>query len=52
MHLIADQVPLLLVVVLPEEPRFVWRQIHRVLKIEEGSISFMYDQTSPFCLYI
>ncbi len=34
MHLVADQVPLLLIVVLSEEPGFVWRQVHRILKIK------------------
>lgn len=31
-HLVTDQVPLLLVVVLSEEPGFVWRQVHGILK--------------------
>lgn len=30
-HLVTDQVPLLLIVVLPEEAGFVGRQVHRIL---------------------
>lgn len=32
-HLVADQVPFLFIVILSEEPGFVWRQVHRILKI-------------------
>ncbi len=36
-HLITDEFPLLLVVILPQQSRFVWREIHRVLKERKRS---------------
>lgn len=32
-HLVTDQIPLLLIVILSEEPGLVWGEVHRILKI-------------------
>ena len=37
-HLVADQVPFLLIVILSEEPGFVWRQVHRILKYKTKAL--------------
>lgn len=51
-HLVADQVPLLLIVILSEEPGFVWRQVHRILEnrkkhLKIVSISFIHTTLFP-----
>lgn len=35
-HLVADELPLLLVVVLPQQARLVWREVHGVLRDRTG----------------
>ncbi len=32
LYLVTDEVPLLLIIILPEETCFIWGQVHRVLK--------------------
>lgn len=50
-HLVTDQVPLLLVVVLSEEPGFVWRQVHGILKNKTETLaSFTATYCPVFCL--
>lgn len=40
-HLVTDQIPLLVVVVLAENLHFVWREIHRALKQRIPEVKFL-----------
>lgn len=53
MHLVTDQVPLLFIVILPEEPSFIWRKVHRVLKEKTTGMRFIYTHIyfPLFCLF-